>query len=139
MSAIETGLASGEYTYLPIERVYFGSGSISKLRTELNRIGSKRPFLLTGQSIAQKSDLIARIENTAETKLAGVFSEIRQHAPLSGIRRAATAVREAKADCLISLGGGSPIDSTKIIVKELSEDFQHPAIPHIAVPTTLSA
>ena len=139
MSAIETGLASGEYTYLPIERVYFGSGSISKLRTELNRIGSKRPFLLTGQSIAQKSDLIAQIENAAETKLAGVFSEIRQHAPLSGIRRAATAVREAKADSLISLGGGSPIDSTKIIVKELSEDFQHPAIPHIAVPTTLSA
>jgi len=83
LSAIETGLASGEYTYLPIERVYFGSGSISKLRNELNRIGSKRPFLLTGQSIAQKSDLIARIENAAETKLAGVFSEIRQHAPSS--------------------------------------------------------
>src|SRR5437016_8664291 len=58
---------------------------------------------------------------------------------MSRIRQAATAVGESKADTLISLGGGSPIDSTKIIVKELSQDFRRPAIPHIAVPTTLSA
>jgi alcohol dehydrogenase len=140
LSAIDKShITSGEYTYLPIERVYFGSGSVSKLASELARIGSKRPFLVTGQSIAQKTDLIPRIEHAAKTKLAGVFSEIKQHAPMSGIRRAATAVREATADTLISLGGGSPIDSTKIIVKELSEDFQRPAIPHIAIPTTLSA
>jgi len=139
LSTIDTGVASVEYTYLPIERVYFGPGIITKLREELDRIGSKRPFLVTGQSIAQKTDLITRIEHSAETKLAGIFSEIKQHAPMSGIRRAAAAVMEAKADSLISVGGGSPIDSTKIVVKELSEDFRLPAIPHIAVPTTLSA
>ncbi len=139
MSANETSVASGEYTYLPIERVYFGPGIITRLSNELDRIGSRRPFLVTGQTIAQKTDLIARIEHAAGRKFAGVFSQIKQHAPMSGIKRAATAVREAKADSLISLGGGSPIDSTKIIVKEMSEDFQLPAIPHIAVPTTLSA
>ena len=139
MSAIDSSVPSGEYTYLPIERVHIGPGIITRLRDELDRIGSRRLFLVTGQSIAQKTDLIARVEHAAGTKLAGVFSEIKQHAPMSGIRRAATAIRESKADSLVSLGGGSPIDSTKIIVKELSEDFQRPAIPHIAVPTTLSA
>jgi alcohol dehydrogenase len=139
LSAFDARAAAGEYTYLPIERVYLGPGAISKLRNELARIGSKRSFLVTGQSVAQKTDLIARIEHAAGTKLAGVFSEIKQHAPMSGITRAATAAREAKADSLISLGGGSPIDSTKIIVKELSDNFQLPAIPHIAIPTTLSA
>jgi alcohol dehydrogenase class IV len=139
LTANDSGVASGEYTYLPIERVHFGPGSISKLRNELDRIGSQRPFVVTGQSIAKKTDLIARVERGSGRKLAGVFSEIKQHAPMSGITRAATAVRDAKADSLISLGGGSPIDSTKIIVKELSGDFQLPAIPHIAVPTTLSA
>ena len=139
MSTIETGVASGEYTYLPIERVFFGPGIITRLRDELDRIGSRRLFLVTGQSIAQKTDLIARVEHAAGTKLAGVFSEIKQHAPMSRIRQAATAVGESKADTLISLGGGSPIDSTKIIVKELSQDFRRPTIPHIAVPTTLSA
>ena len=75
----------------------------------------------------------------AGRKLAGLFSEIKQHAPESGIRRAAKDALEARADSLISLGGGSPIDATKIVVKELSENFQKTPPPHIAVPTTLSA
>jgi maleylacetate reductase len=139
LSARDLGVETGEYTYVPIERVCFGSGSIGKLGNELDRIGSRRPFLVTGESIAKKTDLIARVEHASGRKLAGVFSEIKQHAPMSGITRATTAVRDAKADSLVSLGGGSPIDSTKIIVKELSGDFHLPAIPHIAVPTTLSA
>ena len=139
MSASNNGVVSREYNYVPIERVHFGSGSISKLRNELDRIGSRRPFIVTGKTIAQKTDLITRIELAAGRKPAGVFSEIRQHAPASGITRAASAVREAKADSLISLGGGSPIDSTKIMVKEITRDFQLPVMPHIAVPTTLSA
>jgi len=139
LPANDTGSTPAEYTYLPIERVHFGPGSISKLRNELDRIGSNRPFLITGQSIANKTDLIARVEHASGRKLAGVFSAIKQHAPTSGIKNAATAVKQAIADSLISLGGGSPIDSTKIIVKELSEDFQHLALPHVAVPTTLSA
>jgi len=132
-------LESSEYTYLPIERVHFGSGSINKLRDELERIGSRRPFLVTGQSIARKTDLAERVERASGRKLAGTFAEIKQHAPMSGIVSATDAATEAKADSLISLGGGSPIDSTKIIVKELSHDFQIPTIPHIAIPTTLSA
>ena len=138
MSASDS-LRASEYTYLPIERVHFGSGSIGKLGNELDRIGSRRPFLITGQSIAKETDLITRVERASGRKFAGTFTEIKQHAPGSGIVRATSAAEEAKADCLISLGGGSPIDSTKIIVKELSHDFQLPALPHIAIPTTLSA
>jgi maleylacetate reductase len=132
-------LRSSEYTYLPIERVHFGSGSIATLRVELDRIGSQKPFLVTGQSIASKTDLVTRVERASGRKLAGTFVEIKQHAPSTGIVRATSAAKEANADSLISLGGGSPIDSTKIIVKELSHDFRLPALPHIAIPTTLSA
>jgi len=129
----------GEYSYLPIERVHFGRGIISKLGAELDRIGSTRPFLITGHTIAEKTDLIARLERASSRELVGVFSRIKQHAPMSGILAAAEEANKSKADSLISLGGGSPIDSTKIIVRELSKNFQESPIPHIAVPTTLSA
>ncbi len=129
----------GEYSYLPIERVHFGTGVIGRLGVEFDRIGSKRPFVITGNSIATKTDLVARIERASERKLVGIFSGIRQHAPTSGILGAVEEVKRIKADSLVSLGGGSPIDSTKIVVKELSRNFQQPAISHIAVPTTLSA
>ncbi len=139
MSPEQVDIAPGEYTYLPIERVHFGQGVIDKLGSELDRIGSQRPFVITGHTIANKTDLVVRLEQVARRKLAGVFSEIRQHAPESGIKLAAKAAREARADSLVSLGGGSPIDATKIVVKEISENFRHSSLPHLAIPTTLSA
>jgi len=132
-------VASGEYAYLPIEKVHFGSGSIAKLTVELDRIESERPLVITGHTIATKTDLVERVKRAAGRSLSGVYSGIRQHAPESGIRLAAQAARDEKADALISLGGGSPIDAAKIVVKEISDDFSHDPLPHFAVPTTLSA
>ena len=130
---------NGEYSYLPIERVHFGPGSIERLSEELDRAGSERPFIITGQTIANKTNLLDTVESASGRKIAGVFSGIKQHAPISGIRQATLEARKAKTDSLISLGGGSPIDSTKVVVKELSENFSKPLTPHIAIPTTLSA
>jgi alcohol dehydrogenase class IV len=135
----EAQAVSGEYSYLPIERVHFGPGSISRLAEELDRIRSHRPLVITGQTIAEKTRLVDTIEKAAGRKLVGVFSGIKQHAPISEIKKAIGEARRTKADSLISLGGGSPIDSTKIAVKELSKNFTKPVIPHLAIPTTLSA
>ena len=132
-------VVSGEYSYLPIERVHFGPGSIAQLSEELDKIRSHRPFVVTGQTIAEKTRLVDTIEKASGRKLVGVFSGIKQHAPRSSINGAISEVEKARADSLISLGGGSPIDSTKIAVKELSENFVKPIIPHLAIPTTLSA
>jgi maleylacetate reductase len=139
LSSPEIDATVGEYTYLPIERVHFGAGNIAKLGAELDRAEAERPFLITGQTIASKTDLVKRGEQATGRSLWGVFSGIRQHAPESGIKLAVQEARDTKADSLISLGGGSPIDSTKIVVKELSENFRHESLPHFAVPTTLSA
>jgi alcohol dehydrogenase class IV len=130
---------SGEYTYLPIERVRFGPGSSQHLSEELDRLGCKRPFLVTGRTIYEKTTLVKQVEGFSGRKLVGVFHGIMQHAPLGPIRQATREARKNEADSLISLGGGSPIDSTKILVKELSRDFSRPALPHLAIPTTLSA
>jgi len=135
----EVQVVSGEYSYLPIERVHFGPGSISRLAEELDRIRSDRPFVITGQTIADKTRLVETVEKASGRKLAGVFSGIKQHAPISEIKRSISEAQSARADSLISLGGGSPIDSTKVVVKELSANFVKPTLAHLAVPTTLSA
>jgi alcohol dehydrogenase len=124
---------------LPVEEVYFGPNSIKYLSAELDRKDSKKPFVITGHSIATNTDLLQKVEKAASRKLAGVFSGIKQHAPSTTVMAAVREVSRSEADCLISLGGGSPIDSTKIIVKELSKDYLENPIPHFAVPTTLSA
>src|SRR5713226_297585 len=132
-------VVSGEYSYLPIERVHFGPGSIARLAEELDKITSHRPFIITGQTIAEKTRLVDAVEKASGRRLVGVFSGIKQHAPISGIKQAISEVQRARADSLIIRVGVSPIDSTKIAVKELSESFAKPIIAHLAIPTTLSA
>jgi alcohol dehydrogenase class IV len=86
-----------------------------------------------------ETKLVDTVEKSSGRKIAGIYSRIRQHAPISDIKQAVIAAQKVKADSLISLGGGSPIDSTKIVAKDLSENFIFPLIPHVAIPTTLSA
>ena len=70
---------------------------------------------------------------------AGTFSNIKQHAPVAQLDEASDAVgKDSSIDTIISIGGGSPIDSAKAIsyrTHEKSKKFLY----HITIPTTLSA
>jgi alcohol dehydrogenase class IV len=57
--------------------------------------------------------------------------------PIGAIREATELVKTAQADVLVSIGGGSPIDSAKAVAYQIHEQTGK-WIPRIAVPTTLS-
>ncbi|MGH2625442.1 MAG: iron-containing alcohol dehydrogenase, partial [Anaerolineales bacterium] len=128
----------GEYLFLPTERVLFGPGSLTRLAEEVDRLEGKRAFLITGRSLAQKTDFVEKIGSQLGPRLAGAFTAIRQHTPKSDVARAAAEAQAAATDLLISLGGGSPIDGTKAVARALAEADGR-WLPHLAIPTTLSA
>lgn len=69
---------------------------------------------------------------------AGTFSDIKQHAPVAQLDQATDAVgKDEHIDTLISIGGGSPIDSAKAISFRLHEKTGK-YLYQIAIPTTLS-
>jgi alcohol dehydrogenase class IV len=71
---------------------------------------------------------------------AGTFYDVGQHAPIAGIRDGLKAFKEAGADAIVSVGGGSPIDASKVILYHLQkENPGEPCKKQIAIPTTLSA
>lgn len=128
----------GEYTFLPLEHVIFGAGSVKELANEVKRIGGKRVLIITGNSLATQTDIIQRVTDVLGPLHVGTFYEIRQHAPKSGVAQAASLARSIMADVLVSVGGGSPIDATKAVSLTLFQEHGV-YIPHIAIPTTLSA
>jgi alcohol dehydrogenase class IV len=136
--ATADGPLHGEYLFLPQERVIFGVGSLSRLQDEVARIGAVRALIITGNSLAIHTDVIAGVTQALGSLHAGTFAGIRQHAPGSGVTQAAEAARALDADVLIGVGGGSPIDAAKAVALELArERGVFPA--QIAIPTTLSA
>lgn len=131
-------LLQGEYTFLPQERVIYGVGSLSQLPEEIVRLGAVRALIITGASLATKTDVIASVSHALGSLHAGTFTGIRQHAPSGTIAAGLEAARALDADILISVGGGSPIDATKAIAMELARE-RGVYLPQIALPTTLSA
>jgi alcohol dehydrogenase len=107
-------------------------------------LGCRRALIVTGRTLAAQTPYIKQVESLLGGRLAGTYAGIRQHAPESGIEEAVQLARSRQADLLISVGGGSPIDAAKSVAYRLAQSGLAGAVPsaflpHIAVPTTLSA
>lgn len=116
-----------------LDRVLSGPGSLARLPFEVDRHGCTRAVVVSGRTLAA-SPLGTRVRELLGSSCAGVFHGARQHVPSSTVDALAAFVRDVRADALVSLGGGSPIDTAKAVVHVAG-----PSLVHIAVPTTLSA
>ena len=153
----------GHFTMLPMDEVHFGAGSLDNLAAELEKQGVSRAVVITGNTLAQKTDLVDKVVAAAGDRCAGVFHETAQHVPRRTVIAAADYARRHNADALISFGGGTPNDTAKAATICLAEGIDEPAgldaymikftypdrveipsltndpIPMFAIPTTLSA
>jgi maleylacetate reductase len=152
----------GAFTILPQERVVFGAGCMTQLAAEIDRLGCQRAFVITGTTIATKTDLLTRLQEILGPRYVGVFYPISQHVPRGDVVAAASQARATRADVLVSLGGGSPVDGTKAVALCLAEEittevqlepyrvrgprgmrfnprYKGQPMPHIALTSTLSA
>jgi maleylacetate reductase len=121
---------SGTHIFLPTERVHFGADALQRLEEEARPFG--RAFVITGRSLSEKTGLIQRVETLLGDRHAGTFGGIGQHTPGGTVEKAAAQAETAGADMLVAVGGGSVIDGTKAVARQLGYPAQ------VAVPTTLS-
>ncbi len=149
-----------DYEFGRTQRLIAGRPAVQCVAEESEKLGARRVFIIASQSVMQKSNLLASFQQALGSRLAGVYTGIRAHAPQEDILDASSAARAAEADLLVSVGGGTPIDSTKIVQLCLTHDITtrdqlnsyaygagglggaiHNKVGHIraiSVPTTLS-
>ncbi|CAJ2500261.1 Uu.00g031140.m01.CDS01 [Anthostomella pinea] len=134
---------SGLWKPTHIQRLHYGPESVKNHLLECLPKDSSKAFIVTGSSLASKTDLIKQVEEQLGPKHhAGTFSKIGQHAPIKELDQATEMVlKDESIDTIISVGGGSPIDSAKAISYRLNErkEVETKFLHHIAIPTTLSA
>lgn len=117
----------GSFVYgaLPA-RVVFGSGTLATLADEAARLGARRVLVLTTPHQAAEGERLTRLLGSLS---AGVHSGAVMHTPVEVTDAAMEILRDADADCLVSLGGGSTIGLGKALALRTG-------INQIAVPTT---
>ncbi|KAH7382444.1 hypothetical protein DE146DRAFT_623761 [Phaeosphaeria sp. MPI-PUGE-AT-0046c] len=130
---------SGLWQPTQLQRLHYGADSVKKHLIDCLPNEKSKAFIITGSSLATKTPLISQVESLLGSKHAGTFSKIGQHAPVADLDAATELVnKDSSIDTVISIGGGSPIDSAKAISHRLQEK-NGKWLFHIAIPTTLSA
>ena len=140
MAGPTTHPLSGLWEPNRLERMYYGPSSVEKHLASCLPTSTSKAFVITGSSLATKTPLIGQVEKILGSQHhAGTFSNIKQHAPVAQLDEATDVVgKDFTIDTLISVGGGSPIDSAKAISYRMHEKTGR-FLRHIAIPTTLSA
>ncbi|XPS93677.1 hypothetical protein M3J09_003020 [Ascochyta lentis] len=129
--------AMGTYRASPAKLMVYGNGTTSQLKDVIKQLGCTKAFVVTGRSLYEKTPVIKNVEKLLDQMHGGTFYKIGQHAPIQLIREATALMSKSGCDIIISVGGGSPIDSAKAIAHNIHQETEK-WVPTIAVPTTLS-
>ncbi|MDD5748264.1 MAG: iron-containing alcohol dehydrogenase [Actinomycetota bacterium] len=131
-------------------RVVCSEHSVDSIGTELDKIGANNVLIITDKGV-EKAGLVELVENGLESgsaKLSGIFNEVPPNSEIKVVQRCYEMVQSVGADSLVSIGGGSSIDTAKataILMCEGGNLLDHQSAvyapsgtlpPHIAVPTT---
>lgn len=138
------------YKFMLNETSYHGAGAIKAVPEEIKARGFKKAFVASDPDLVKfgvtkkVTDLLdeAGIEYT-------LYSNIKPNPTIENVQTGVAAFKEAGADCIVAIGGGSSMDTSKAIgiiitnpefadVRSLEgvAPTKNPCAPIIAVPTT---
>lgn len=99
---------------IPRPVLYEGPGSSSKLSEILESEGRTRPLIVTTQGTVKREYFQKIKESLLQDKLEPViFSEVQNDPTIGTIKAIASMYRDEECDCMVAIGGGSPMDAMK--------------------------
>lgn len=132
------------------ETSYFGPGARKSIPDEVKKRGFKKAFLVTDKDLMKFGVATMVIDVLKEANLSyEVFDNIKQNPTVQNVKDGVKAFKDSGADYIISVGGGSSIDTAKaigmiianpefsdVVSLEGVADTKNKSVPHIAVATT---
>ena len=157
----QQNILQGDFNPTVPTRIVFGNEKIDSLRNEIKKLGGKRVLVLSGRTVAEKTDSVRRINEGLGDLSAGVYSGLIQRAPLSTAIEAANMAVANGVDTLVGVGGSTISDAARMIavlmaegittvgqLRQMGEDQDMVLEPNldgkslplqVSIPTTLSA
>lgn len=149
-------MSAGAFQHVdPARRIHFGPGMLARAGEILALLGRKRALLLAGAQMAS-SPLLVQLQSALGDSAVGVLGGITEHPGPEWVRRGVAMAAQLQADAIVSIGGGSTIDTGKCIALAAllggdiaehrivppgppalnSQALLSPALPHLCIPTT---
>ncbi|MEX0619198.1 MAG: iron-containing alcohol dehydrogenase [Pseudohongiellaceae bacterium] len=112
------------FDYSSLESVVVGQPAAEFVAAAAERFGSRRVFVLASNSLSAGTDCILKITAALGDRFAAQGSPVAAHTPRPDVLRAIAEARDAQADLLVSVGGGSVVDAAKVVQLALSQDIR---------------
>ena len=125
-----------------------GAGASSEIGPILKSLGLNNPLIVTDKVMVLLGYIESLQKSLVESEInADVFDDTVPEPTVASIQAGVKQVRNGNYDCVIALGGGSPIDSAKAIAilgkyggemrdYKFPRIVDEPGLPLIAIPTT---
>lgn len=132
------------------ETSYHGKGAIKEIATEIKGRGFKKAFVCSDPDLIRFGVTGKVTDILDENKIDyEIYSEIKPNPTIENVKHGVESFKKSGADCLVAIGGGSSMDTSKaigiIIANPEFEDVRslegvaptkNKCVPIIAVPTT---
>ena len=132
------------------ETSYFGAGARESVATEILARGFKKAFVVTDKDLIKFGVAEKVFEVLKKADIAfEVFDDVKANPTVSNVKAGVKAYKEANAEVIVAIGGGSAIDTAKaigiiianpdfsdVVSLEGVADTKNKSVPVIAVATT---
>jgi maleylacetate reductase len=106
---------SGRVAFGAMEAVVFGRPAAEAVAEEARRLDAERVYLMVSGTLNRDTEEVAKVHRALGNRLAGIFDRMPPHTPRGAVIKAAEAAREAGADLIATIGGGSVTDGAKAV------------------------
>jgi maleylacetate reductase len=147
----------GRVVFGAMDEVVFGRPAPEVIVEQLDRLNAARAFLMVSGTLNRETDEIGKIRRALGARCVAIFDAMPAHTPRAAVIAAANQARDADADIIVTIGGGSITDGAKAVQLCLANNVSTvegidalrgqgsrspplaaPAVRQISVPTTIA-
>lgn len=147
----------GRVVFGAMDEVVFGRPAAEAIVEQMDRLRAGRAFLMVSGTLNRETDEIAKIRKALGSRCVATFDAMPPHTPREAVIAATAQARAAKADLIVTIGGGSITDGAKAVQlclanhidtveaidtiranKGVAPPLTAPSVRQISVPTTIA-
>ena len=149
----------GQVAFGKMEEVIFGKPVAEAAPALIDRLGASRVFIMCSGPLNRETSAVSDLASALGDRVVGIFDDMPAHTPREAVIAATKSARAARADLILTFGGGSATDGAKAVQLCLANDItdaaamdalrvppgaansdcEPPTVRQVSIPTTLSA
>lgn len=114
------------FEFLRLDRTHIATPLADAVLNEADRRGARRVAVVASGTLSRSTPVIDELEAVLGPRSASRFDTVAAHAPRSSVFAVVDFIRSTGADLVVTVGGGSPLDTVKTALVALAEGLTEP-------------